>query len=112
MNNKHTSFWLTPTGWAALGLIAVASYFVLLEHQQHLIEYLPLLIIALCPLLHVFMHGSHGKHHQNKDSSLDKKEHKPVTSSADDNDAFKEGYLQGLKTAKKEQEHRESGDER
>lgn len=58
MLNKQRSFWSTPTGWAALGLIAAASYFLLVEHRQHFFEYLPFIILLLCPLMHVFMQFS------------------------------------------------------
>ena len=40
MSNKQPSFWVTPTGWAALGLIGAASYFLLMEHTQHLFQFL------------------------------------------------------------------------
>ena len=36
MATQKSSFWLTPKGLAALGLIAAASYFLLIEHRgQH-----------------------------------------------------------------------------
>ncbi len=60
------SFWISGKGCAALILIGAASYFLLIEHRQHLFEWLPFLIIALCPLMHLFMHGSHG-HHSDQD---------------------------------------------
>lgn len=63
MNNESKkSFWLTPSGLAAIGLIAAASYFLLTEHRAHFIYALPLLIFLLCPLMHIFMHGGHGAH--------------------------------------------------
>jgi L-asparagine transporter-like permease len=39
------------------------------EHQAHLIGALPwVLILVLCPLMHVFMHGGHSTHrNQDKD---------------------------------------------
>ena len=36
--------------------------FLLVEHRQHLFQWLPFLLLALCPLMHVFMHGGHGGH--------------------------------------------------
>lgn len=56
------SFWLSGKGAASLVLIGAASYFLLIEHRQHLYEWLPFLIIALCPLMHIFMHRGHGGH--------------------------------------------------
>jgi hypothetical protein len=40
----------------------VASFFVILEHQAHLIPYLPWLLLLACPLMHLFMHHGHGGH--------------------------------------------------
>lgn len=62
MTSQHRSFWLTPRGLSALGLIVAVSYFLLMEHRQHLFQWLPFLILALCPLMHIFMHGNHGGH--------------------------------------------------
>lgn len=41
--------------FAAAGLLLVVS-------RPELIRWLPLLIILLCPLMHVFMHRRHGGH--------------------------------------------------
>lgn len=58
------SFWSSSKAIPALVLIGAASYFLLMEHREHLYQWLPFLIIALCPLMHIFMHGSHGGHEQ------------------------------------------------
>ena len=58
------------TGWPgdrdwliALVFFAVAAgYFVWTEHRAHIGPYLPWALLALCPLMHVFMHGGHGGH--------------------------------------------------
>ncbi|MEX1670251.1 DUF2933 domain-containing protein [Zhongshania guokunii] len=60
MTTQKTSFWFTPKGLAAMGLIGAASYFLLMEHRQHVWQYLPFLIILACPFMHIFMHGGHG----------------------------------------------------
>ena len=43
----------------------VAGFFVVAEHRAHLIPYLPWLLLAACPLMHLFMHHGHGgqQHH-------------------------------------------------
>lgn len=41
MKNEHPKFWSTPTGWAALVLIAAATYFLIFEHGQHVLQFLP-----------------------------------------------------------------------
>jgi len=43
-------------------LAIIAGIFVVAEHLPHLIPYLPLLLLAACPLMHVFMHRGHGSH--------------------------------------------------
>ena len=45
----------------ALAIFAgAAGYFLWTEHRAHVIEYLPWGILALCPLMHFFMHRGHG----------------------------------------------------
>jgi hypothetical protein len=51
--------------WVFVAFVAIAAYFVIAEHRAHLsglLYYLPFLLLLLCPLLHVFMHGRHGHH--------------------------------------------------
>jgi hypothetical protein len=57
------SFWKTPSGLVALGLIGAVTYFLVVEHQQHVFAFLPFLIFLACPLMHLFMHGKHGHGH-------------------------------------------------
>lgn len=86
-------FWLSSKGLAAISLIGFASYFLLMEHRQHLFEYLPYLILLLCPLMHIFMHGGHGHKH----GTMDKEELKSTQS--DREVTFRDGYEQGRKDA-------------
>ena len=39
-----------------------AGYFLWTEHRAHVVQVLPWMILALCPLMHVFMHRGHGAH--------------------------------------------------
>ena len=65
--------------WIFLGIIL---YFLLTEHLAHIIPYLPWLLLAACPLMHLFMHGGHGhgghdhhkehKHDSGEDGNHDK----------------------------------------
>lgn len=114
MSNKPRSFWSTPTGWAALGLIGSASYFLLMEHTQHVFQFLPFLILLLCPLMHVFMHGSHGHGgHENHDEvSSESKVPEKFQELTDKNDAYREGYIEGLKTGRDENDSKEKNDAR
>ena len=109
VNKKNRPFWSTPTGWAALGLIAAASYFLLMEHTRHFFQFLPFLILLLCPLMHVFMHGSHGKHEDNEKASSEKETFQELT---DKNKAYKEGYIEGIKVGRKGKQHKESDNAR
>jgi len=97
MSNQKTSFWLSPKGLAAVGLIGAASYFLIVEHRQHLFEYLPFLIILLCPLMHVFMHGGHGHG--------DHGDHGDQHDDASDQDAYQKGLEEGRKQSKDHQHH-------
>lgn len=94
MATQKTSFWLTPKGLAALGLIAAATYFLLIEHRQHVWQFLPFLILLACPFMHIFMHGGHGGHGghgRHEDES--------------DRDAYRRGLDEGLEEGRRESEH-------
>ena len=41
------------------GFAAVAGYFLVAEHRAHLAPYLPFLLLAACPLMHLFHHRGH-----------------------------------------------------
>jgi hypothetical protein len=45
---------------ALLGFLAIAGFFLFTEHRAHVFGVLPLVLVALCPLLHLFGHGGHG----------------------------------------------------
>ena len=45
-----------------LGFFVAAGYFLWTEHRAHVIAFLPWAILALCPLMHLFMHRGHGSH--------------------------------------------------
>lgn len=48
-------YWTTLGGFLAVGLWLIWE-----EHQVHLLGALPWLLLALCPLMHLFMHRGHG----------------------------------------------------
>jgi len=57
-----------PGRWAFWGFVAVAAFFLLTEHRAHLFEFLPFVLLAACPLLHLFHgHGGHGDHGRKAD---------------------------------------------
>lgn len=91
MAKQSHLFRFTPKGLATLGLIGGASYFLLVEHREHLFQFLPYLILLLCPLMHLFMHHGHSRlHHQ--------------SSSSEENEAYRRGYEVGQKNAKDKRE--------
>ncbi len=43
--------------------LAIALFFLWGEHRAHLLGALPYLLLLLCPVLHLFMHGGHARAH-------------------------------------------------
>ena len=76
MSESKRSFWTTPNGLAAIVLIGIVVYYLLAEHRAHFFSALPFLILLLCPLMHVFMHGGHrhGGHGHGGDGRHDREE--------------------------------------
>lgn len=60
--NSHGSWWRTPTGVTVIGFALILAFFVLREHFAHALGLLPYALLLACPLLHLFMHGGHGRH--------------------------------------------------
>ena len=54
-----SQFWKNPL--VLIGLVGIA-YWLFTYHKEHLLGWLPYLIILACPLMHIFMHGDHGSH--------------------------------------------------
>ena len=50
-----------------VGFLIIAGFFLVTEHRAHLFGILPFLVLLACPLLHHFMHGSHGGHGRRED---------------------------------------------
>jgi hypothetical protein len=50
--------------WVFAGFALVALFFLLTEHRAHLYGWLPFILLAACPLMHLFHggHGGHGRH--------------------------------------------------
>ncbi|MBL8377338.1 MAG: DUF2933 domain-containing protein [Burkholderiales bacterium] len=64
MSHEHQehppSFMKSPAGIALCVVGAVAAYFLITEHLAHVTSFLPFILLALCPLMHIFMHHGHG----------------------------------------------------
>ena len=112
MKNSHPRFWSTPTGWAALAMIAAVTYFLIFEHGHHVLQFLPYLILLLFPFMHIFMHSSHGKHgHAHEHSRDSDNKQKSFQELSDNNAAYRDGYIQGLEEGRKESLKKANQDE-
>ncbi len=69
MTNKNKSTFNIKQ-FVFLIVIIGGGLFLWNEHRTYLLEYLPYLILLLCPLMHFFMHKGHGGH-GNKDDEHD-----------------------------------------
>lgn len=60
---KHPSWrwnWLrSPSSKILLAFLAIAAFFLILEHRAHVFGVLPYVLFLLCPVLHLLMHGRH-----------------------------------------------------
>lgn len=118
--HKRSSFWRSKSGVAALLIIAVVGYFLLAEHAAHIFPFLPFLFLLLCPLMHLFMHGNHqhgghasegdhapdGEHVQKAEPAQEQK-YESFSEQTQQNDAYREGYIEGLKAAREEAQAKE-----
>ncbi|AUD78835.1 hypothetical protein CW740_06040 [Kangiella profundi] len=97
MATQKSSFWLTPKGLAALGLIGAATYFLLIEHRQHVWQFLPFLILLACPFMHFFMHGGHGVNRGHGGHGGDHQH---------EGESDQDAYQRGLEDGRRESENR------
>ena len=59
--SQSNESWLRQHRWISYGALGVISYYLLTEHREHVLAYFPYLLLAACPLMHLFMHGGHHK---------------------------------------------------
>lgn len=70
MNTQHglhgVGEWArSRTGLVTIALLAIAAFFLIVEHYAHVFGLLPFALVLLCPLMMLFMHGGHGSHDHN-----------------------------------------------
>lgn len=66
--------------WVLGILLATAGVYLVIDHGEHLAPYLPFTFLLGCLVMHLFMHGGHGGHGHNDDTSHDQSNHdKPKT---------------------------------
>lgn len=54
---EHTQRTVSRSKVVTIGFLLVIGYFLWTEHRAHFIQFLPFLLLAACPLMHLFMHG-------------------------------------------------------
>ena len=52
--------WPLGSTVAFCAFLLIAAFFVFTEHRAHVFGWLPFLLLAACPLLHLFHHRGHG----------------------------------------------------
>ena len=70
--NKTILNWRSPAGIIFLILLGVATFFIVIEYWARIAPVLPWLILLACPLMHLFMHGSHRSHDNNSKEGKNK----------------------------------------
>jgi hypothetical protein len=58
----NESAWRLPIKLVLLVFALIGVFFLITEHRGHVMPWLPWLLLAACPLMHVFMHHGHGSH--------------------------------------------------
>ena len=61
-HSRHADRWPNAGRYVFFGFVAIAAFFLFTEHRAHLFGILPFLLLAACPLMHLFHHGGHGSH--------------------------------------------------
>lgn len=69
-SNSSASWLRSRTGIVCLGFLAIAAYFLWTEHRAHMLQFLPYVLLLVCPLLHL-LHGGHGGHGGSQSSHKD-----------------------------------------
>jgi len=58
----RAGFLRSRIGVVLVAFLAIAAFFLVTEHTAHVFGALPYLLLLVCPLLHLFLHGRHGAH--------------------------------------------------
>lgn len=70
MNHSHTTQNTSKFRWkwiiALAGFLVISAFFLFSEHRAHFLGFLPYLLLLLCPIFHLFMHGGNdgGQNHR------------------------------------------------
>ena len=65
MNNDQSTspWWRNRSKLPFAVFLGIGAYFLWTEHEAHVIEFLPWILVLSCVGMHLFMHGGHGAGH-------------------------------------------------
>jgi hypothetical protein len=52
--------------WLIIPAVIGVGLLLLTDHRQHVLDFLPFLILLACPLMHLFIHHGSGTSHHDK----------------------------------------------
>jgi hypothetical protein len=55
-------FFSSRANIALIVFIAIGAFYLVTEHRAHFLGWFPFLLVLICPLTHMFMHGGHQGH--------------------------------------------------
>ena len=61
-STPNNGVWRSRAKLAFAVFAIIGAFLLIAEHRAHVLPYLPWLLLAACPLMHLFMHGGHGGH--------------------------------------------------
>jgi hypothetical protein len=64
--------WSSRAKLVLIGFSVVGAILLLAEHRAHVLPFLPWLLLAACPLMHVFMHRGHRHGGHPNDAGMDR----------------------------------------
>lgn len=59
----NQSWLFSRTGIVTICVLAILGFLIYEGHGAHLLGLAPYLLLLVCPLMHIFMHGGHHHHH-------------------------------------------------
>lgn len=60
--------------WGTVSVLGIIGFYLIAEHQAHVLGALPWLILLACPFIHIFMHRGHSHHRHEQAPGEDKNE--------------------------------------
>ena len=60
---------MTPAAMVICLLLAIAGLLLWRDHQAHVLNVLPYLLLLSCPVVHLLMHRGHGHHRHDRGES-------------------------------------------